>query len=333
MLVSAGCDKSTTPEPTAEPAAEAEAETETEAEAEPTAEEKEAAERAERLAKRFAELDEARDAEAARWTDEMKADAKTLAESKFRSTKKALPKILAGSHRSEKNVARDAMRHPKETITFFGITPKMTVVEAGPGAGWYTEILAPLLAAQGKLVVDTADPDGPETEGSTFYGRRLKYFLESNSDLYGKVETIVSGSENAPYGAAESADAVLIFRGLHGNVRRGDGSFEEKIAAAHKTLKAGGILGIVQHRAAEGADVKEAAEKGYVGQAWMIENVEKAGFKLADKSEVNANEKDTHDHPEGVWSLPPTLTHGDEDRAKYEAIGESDRMTLRFEKQ
>lgn len=336
-LMAPGCEKTTAPEPAQTETDTAQAETETEAEAEaeaePTEEEIKAAEeaaRAERLKQRFAELEKAREAEAARWTDDMRADAKKLAGTKFKSTKSALPKILKGSHRKPGNADRDAARHPAETLTFFGIKPTMTVVEVGPGGGWYTELLAPLLAAKGKLVVDAPNPDGPETEGATFYGRRVKYFLDSSPELYGKVELITADSENAPYGPAGSADAVLVIRGLHGNAR--SGSLDKKLTDIFAVLKPGGTFGVVQHRAAEGADPMKAAEQGYLPEAWLIEKIEAAGFKLDEKSEINANPKDTHDHPEGVWTLPPTLALGDKDKDKYVEIGESDRMTLRFKK-
>ena len=340
LLVAPACEKSetsTTPEPveqadTATDEADAEADAAAAAEAEAKAkEEAEKAAAEKRMAERYASLDAAVAAEQARWTDEMRAEAKKLAETKYKDTKKALKKILAGSHRAPGNAERDQYRHPAETLAFFGIKPTMTVVEVGPGAGWYTELLAPLLAAKGKLVIDSPDPNGDRMVGSTFYGVRIKAKLDSSPELYGKVEPHY-GSESKPFdiGEAGSADAVLIIRGLHGNAR--SGSLGDKLAVVHETLKPGGTLGIVQHRAAEGADPMESAKAGYLPQAWLIEQVEAAGFKLEETSEVNANANDTRDYPEGVWTLPPGLALGDKDKDKYVAIGESDRMTLRFKK-
>lgn len=335
-FIAPACEKTTAPEPAPAPAATTETTPEEDeaAKAEAEAAEKAAAEeaaRAEKAKQRLASLEEDREAEAARWTDEMRAAAKKLAETKHKTTKAGLQKIVKGTHRRPGNAERDAARHPVETLTFLGIKPTMTVVEAGPGAGWYTELLAPLLAAKGKLVVDAADPDGPETEGSTYYGRRVKYFIESAPELYGKVEMLIAGkSENAPYGPAESADAVLVIRGLHGTAR--SGKLGERLADFHAVLKPGGILGVVQHRAAEGADWEQTAPQGYLPQAWLVEQIEAAGFELEEASEINANPKDTHEWEQGVWTLPPTLALGDTDRDKYVEIGESDRMTLRFRK-
>jgi predicted methyltransferase len=286
--------------------------------------------KAARLAKRFEELEAKKAEDAKRWTDEMKAEAKKLVDADHKDAGTAIAAILAGGHRHPDNVARDGHRHPAETLAFFGIKQDMTVVEVGPGAGWYSEILAPLLAKKGKHVVNNGDANGPETEGGTFYARRFQYFLDQNADLYGKVVQEHPKDGELNLGAADSADAVLIIRGLHGHARRG--TLDKTLDTVHSTLKTGGILGVVQHRAAEGADVKESAPAGYVPQAWLVEQIEAKGFKLEESSELNANPKDTRDHAEGVWTLPPTLALGDEDADKYKAIGESDRMTLRFVK-
>ena len=311
--------------------------TQTEAEATADGENNEAAEmseeeaRAAKLAQRFADLEEAKKAEAARWTDEMKAAAKALVEADYKNASEAIAAILAGTHRNPENVARDAYRHPAETLAFFKLEQNMTVVEMGPGGGWYTEILAPFLAKKGKLMVNNGDPNGPEDEGGTFYARRFQYFVESNPDLYGKIEQHRPGEGGAlNLGPAESADAVLVIRGLHGITRRGE--LDATLDVVHSTLKKGGTFGVIQHRAADDADVTKTAEDGYIPQPWLVAAIEAKGFKLEEASEINANANDTHDHPEGVWTLPPTLALGDQDADKYKAIGESDRMTLRFTK-
>jgi predicted methyltransferase len=230
-----------------------------------------------------------------------------------------LKAAVAADNRLVGNVARDAARHPYETLSFFGIKPTDTVVELAPGGGWYTEILAPYLRDAGRLYA----ADG----GSA----RFKAKMESMG-VYGKV-TITSFNpakgqfDIAPPG---SVDAVLTFRNVH-NWMNG-GTAQAVFDAAFKALKSGGVLGVEEHRlpAARAQDPK--AGNGYVHEAAVIKFAEAAGFKLAGRSEVNANPKDTADHPEGVWTLPPTYALKDKDRAKYQAIGESDRMTLKFVK-
>ncbi len=232
---------------------------------------------------------------------------------------------IDGSHRSDENRARDPYRHPAETLAFFGLEPTMTVVEMAPGGGWYTEILAPTLKGQGKLFA--AIPDPAESE----YGERFMTFLQSEPELYSEVEPVIfMPPERASLGPDGSADMVVTFRSTHGWINRGQAA--DVYAAMFRVLKPGGILGVVQHRADEGADPAVTAEDGYVPEAYVIGLAEAAGFVLEEKSELNANPRDDHDHPEGVWTLPPTLRLGDEGREEYEAIGESDRMTLRFRK-
>lgn len=283
------------------------------------------------IQKRLKALETATAEETARWTDELKASAKALVSSDATTTEEMLDKIIASQHRRPGNAARDTSRHPKETLQFFGIDPDMTVIEVGPGAGWYTELLAPLLAKKGLLVVNSSDPEGPETESSIYYSRRTRDFLASNADLYGKVEVVIPSKPGEfELGKESYADAVLIVRGLHGAARRGE--LAVTLKEVSRVLKPGGILGIVQHRGTEGADLVKSAAHGYVAQGWLTKQVEAAGFSSVGASELNGNVKDNHEHPEGVWTLPPTLTLGDQDKKKYEAVGESDRMTLKFQK-
>ena len=291
---------------------------------------KEAEERKARMAKRFAEIDEWKAAEKTRWTDEIEAGVAKLVASEA-SAADALTALIASPHRLPKNVARDQYRHPAETLAFFGIEPSMTVIEVGPGWGWYTELLAPMLANKGKLIVTDFDPDGPEDKGRTIYGRRFQAFRQRSEAAYGKIERVVQGEDKdldlAPKG---EADVVFIVRGMHGWVNRD--VVDANLKEVSDALKPGGIAAVVQHRAKAGTDAKETAKQGYLPQAFVVEQFEKAGFTLVEASEVNANPKDTTDHPEGVWTLPPTLALGDTDKDKYEGIGESDRMTLRFQK-
>lgn len=235
-----------------------------------------------------------------------------------------------GEHRSEKNIVRNEYRHPVETLTFFGIEPDMTVVELWPGGGWYTEVLAPTLT-DGQLVAASFAPKPDEPEH--YRNRIYKSYEEklAGSDVYSNVELgMLQPGEKVAIGEPGSADMVVTFRNFHSFIS--SGIEDEILAESYKVLKPGGILGVVQHRAPEGADVTETVEKGYVPEAYVIEKAKEAGFELVEKSEVNANPKDTKDYAEGVWTLPPSYRLGDKDRAKYEAIGESDRMTLKFRK-
>jgi predicted methyltransferase len=261
---------------------------------------------------------------------------------------KLLSDILAGDHRDAKNPPRDEYRHPIETLTFFGIQQNHTVVELWAGGGWYTEVLAPLLRDEGRLIVAQYSKTGPEDSYRPRVAKKFEEKLQAHADVYDKVE-VVEIPEELPFelAAEGSVDMVLTFRNSHGWFRKDE---QEKVyGMAFKALKPGGVFGVVQHRAnADVADPKASAEKGYVPEAAVISAAEAAGFQLAEKSEINANPKDTKDHPEGVWSLPPSLDVGDavkkdapeeekakakeEAKAKYGPIGESDRMTLKFVK-
>ncbi len=277
-----------------------------------------------------AKFEQDKQAELARWTPEMHASAKALATKVFPTGHAAIKAALAGSHRRPGNADRDKYRHPLETLDFFGFKPTMTVVEFAPGEGWYTELLAPALAKRGKLYLPTSDPNGPADQRSTLNGQRFRAFLDTSPELYGNAQTIVVNNAAPQLGLDSVADMVLLVREIHGfyNMK----TLGPWLAEAWKALKPGGVLGVVQHRAPAGANPADTAKNGYVDQGWVIAQIEAAGFKLAGKSEVNANPKDTKDYPEGVWSLPPTYREKDTNRAKYAAIGESDRMTLKFVK-
>jgi predicted methyltransferase len=311
-------------DPTATPPADKEAQEKTAAEAK--------RKEAERAAAAMAELEANTAAEQKRWTPKMEKKVAALVKKDFKTAKAALRTILKSEHRVPGNAARDIYRHPIETLTFFGIRPDMTVVELGIGEGWYTELLAPLLARRGKLIAVSYDPAGPPESMRTVYGQRLARFLQKSPALFGKVQAVaIAPPEQIELGAPGSADMVVAIREMHGWQRRGD--MDAYLAAVHAVLKEGGVFGVVQHRAASGADVAVTVEKGYLPETWLIEKVESAGFQLAEKSEINANPKDTKDYPGGVWTLPPNLSAvAEADVAKYKSIGESDRMTLRFVK-
>ena len=302
-----------------------------EAEAAAKAESDKKAARTAAVATALAELETENATEAARWTPALRKQASDLAAKAHKDTASGLKAILASPHRAPGHAARDAYRHPTETLTFFGLKPTMTVVELGAGGGWYTELLAPLLARRGKLVVAGPSPSGAADEMSTVYGKRLAAMVAGAPELYGKVQVAaLSPPDQLELVPAGTADLVIAMREMHG--LQGRGQFDAYVAAVHAALRDGGTFGVVQHRAPAGARVEDTASKGYLPEAWVIERVQAAGFKLAAKSEINANPKDTKDYERGVWTLPPNFAAGEVDKAKYAAIGESDRMTLRFTK-
>ena len=298
---------------------------------EPTPEEKKKAEAAKHLEEDRAQWQESYKAELSRWTPEMHKAAGTLAAKAYPSLGAALKASLAGPQRRPHDAERDGWRHPKETLEFFGVRPNMTVLEVGPGEGWYTEILAPMLSARGKLIDTNNDPNGPPDSRGTFYGQRFKAFLDSAPEVYGKVQTVVVDGKAPKLPLDGTVDEVLLMREVHGMVAQG--TLDAWLGEIHHALKKNGVLGIEEHRGVAGADPVESAKKGYVPEKWLVDHIESMGFKLAGKSEINANPKDTKDYAEGVWTLPPTLELGDKDREKYVAIGESDRMTLKFVRQ
>ena len=244
----------------------------------------------------------------------------------------ALQQVLAGSWRDPANTARDAWRHPEQTLGFFQIQPSMRVIEITPGGGWYTEILAPWLAPQGQYVGALIDPASSSSERARSYysesNQKLRDKLAAQPDQYGKAELVEFSLTEPRFGEPASADAVLTFRNVHNWINAGaaPGMFKGFFAV----LKPGGVLGVVEHRA--NSDVPEGDRSGYMSEQQVIAMATAAGFVLEEKSEINANPADTKDHPNGVWTLPPGNRHDEADRAKYQAIGESDRMTLRFRK-
>jgi predicted methyltransferase len=243
---------------------------------------------------------------------------------------------VAGEWRLPADKARDAWRHPVESLTFWGLKPGMTVVELWPGAGWYTDILAPFLdATKGKLYVANLEPTDPQVvEVVDAYKRKLT----DNRKIYGNVEVTAFGPTSEALAPAGSADLVLFLRNLHNWMAAGiaDKAFKDAFAV----LKPGGILGIEEHRGVSGAVQDPLAADGYVQQDYAIKLATEAGFKLVAASEINANPKDDKKHPFGVWTLPPTRLSAprgqppqdDFDHSKYDAIGESDRMTLKLVK-
>jgi predicted methyltransferase len=247
-----------------------------------------------------------------------------------------LDEAIVGAHRSPEERARDQYRHPKETLLFFGLEPNMTVIEVWPGGGWYANILAPVLKRGGGVYVAAGlDPESGARAREAVDAFRRK--MESDPDLYGDVVITVLGEgvKMAPEGGA---DLVLTFRNVHNWLAAGTG--EAHFKAFYDVLKPGGVLGVVEHRAPPDASPESEIATGYVREETVKSLALGAGFDFEAASEINANPKDTKDHPFGVWTLPPTsrtsAVRGVEDpafdRAKYLAIGESDRMTLKFRK-
>ena len=250
----------------------------------------------------------------------------------------AIAAAMRGSHRILGAADRDQYRHPVETLAFFGFTPTMTVLDVGPGwrgqgLGYYTELLAPVLAKDGLYLATNREPPSTAPEPSTdhwtaYEGVRFDELLRVAPERYGKVQVI-----RVDYGAPKvsldgKADLVLLMREVH--MMKNWGTLDTWLREIHRALKPNGILGVEDHRAAPGTDPDKGGATGYLPEAWVIAKVEAAGFKLVARSEINANPMDTRDHPKGAWTLPPELALGDVDRDKYLAIGESDRMTLKF---
>ena len=250
----------------------------------------------------------------------------------------ALTAAVAGAQRTAENTARDGARHPIETLAFWGLKPKQTVIEISPGGGYWIEILAPYAKATGgKYLAGVADLDNPRISEGAKKGRAAFEAKYADTAKYGAVGYANFGMTSKPLGEPGSADMVITARNIH-NWMWQPGMLDKALADFHAVLKPGGVLAVEEHRADPRPQVADARD-GYVATASVIAAAEKAGFKLAGASEVNANPKDTKDHPFGVWTLPPSRWTGPNgkadpafDRTRYDAIGESDRMTLRFVK-
>jgi predicted methyltransferase len=244
----------------------------------------------------------------------------------------SLDSAIAGPQRSDKARARDVYRHPRDTLLFFDLDPAQTVLEIAPGGGWYTDILAPYLHDAGQLyevqyLSTSADLAAEDNETDAGYRRKLA----DAPAIYGKVVVgTLHAGQFMGFDAHDRFDRVLTFRNIHNWIK--DGQVDANLRAFYNALKHGGELGVEEHRARPGTSVQQMIDSGYVTEAFVIEHMQAAGFELVASSEINANPKDTKDHPHGVWSLPPTYEGGDVDRSRYAAIGESDRMTLKFVK-
>ncbi len=250
--------------------------------------------------------------------------ASPIAVAKSEKNSSVLAAAIAAPHRSEANRARDKYRHPAQTLTFFGVKSSHIVIELWPSSGWYTEILAPYLAASGKLTVATPDDRRSEI---------IKKRMVLNPDVFAKTAIATFPAKDGMAGVAPgSADVVLTFRNVHNWRFGGTDAAQSAFNQIYAMLKPGGVLGLVEHRLPEAMDSAKEEKSGYMKRSSIIAYAAKAGFKLVGESNINANPKDTHDWPDGVWTLPPNYRLGDKDRAKYAAIGESDRMTLKFMK-
>ncbi|HEY2677327.1 MAG TPA: hypothetical protein VGI65_10175 [Steroidobacteraceae bacterium] len=239
----------------------------------------------------------------------------------------ALATAVASPARSANAVARDKVRHPVEELTFFGLSPAMTVVELWPGGGYWTDILGPYLAKAGRYYVALPAPGNAEEDAGV---ARFKERINKEKERLGTIQWTTLGNGQFDIAPPGSADLVLTFRNLHNWME--DGYADQALAACFKALKPGGILGIEAHRGRADVPQDPLAKSGYVRQDYAIALAKKAGFVLVGSSEINANPRDTKDWPGGVWTLPPTLTLGDKDRAKYMAIGEADNFVLKFQK-
>lgn len=240
----------------------------------------------------------------------------------------ALVKAIADPARTPKFASRDPSRHPAEELTFFGLTPKMTVVEVWPGGGYWTEILGPYLKTSGHYIaaVTVSGESEEEDKGTAAWRTRM----EAQKEHIGALKISHLGKGHYEVAPPNSVDLIVTFRNLHNWM---DGGYvDEALKGLYTSLKPGGILGVEDHRGLDSKPQDPKAKSGYVRQDYTIELAKKAGFEFVGASEINANPKDTKEYPEGVWTLPPTLALGDKDRAKYVAIGESDNYVLKFRK-
>ncbi len=238
-----------------------------------------------------------------------------------------LQAAIASPERAAANRARDAYRNPEPVLSFFGLRDDMAVLEIYPGAGWWTEILAPYLDARGTYHAAAAVPT---TDEGRAFRRAFEAKLAADRARFGKVKIVDFAADGGDIVPPGSVDMVLTFRNLHNWVARG--TEDAVLKSFFRALKPGGTLGLVDHRASNAVPQDPKAKNGYVREDHAIALAERAGFKYVGRSDVKSNPKDTKDYPEGVWTLPPTLRLKDKDRAKYEAIGESDRFVLKFTK-
>ena len=241
-----------------------------------------------------------------------------------------LNEVIQSSNRTPEYALRDKYRNPKETLLFFGINKHMKVIELQPSGGnspggWYTEILAPYLKSDGLLIAAHFNPKESEWRARMRRGfeERIKY----NKD-FNKIQMSVLSMPPVKLSEDNSADMVLTFRNLHNWLK--SGYLKNVFQVSFNALKSGGVFGIVEHRAPESFDISKMKTSGYVSESLAIKLATEVGFVLVDKSEINANIKDKKNHPNGVWTLPPTLKLKEKNKDKYLSIGESDRMTLKF---
>ncbi|MBA2405306.1 MAG: class I SAM-dependent methyltransferase [Bdellovibrionales bacterium] len=238
-----------------------------------------------------------------------------------------IAEAVASNYRTEENTKRDIYRHPFETLAFFGLKPEMNVVEIAPGAGWYMEIIAPLVSQKGKytMAIPTLNP---EKAYQVTNDKLIKDWMAAHPEVSANMSIATYDlPAKSELGPEKSADLVVTFRNVHNWMTLK--AEKEAFKSFFKVLKPGGVLGVVEHRELPNK-YDPLAKSGYVREKDVVRMATRAGFKLVAKSEINANSKDTKNHPEGVWTLPPGLRLGDKDKEKYLAIGESDRMTLKF---
>ncbi len=239
----------------------------------------------------------------------------------------ALIAAVASPTRNPAFVARDAARHPVEELSFFGLTSAMTVVELWPGGGYWTEILGPYLAKRGRYYVALpASGNAEEDKGAARWRARIA----AEKAVMGTIHETTLGSGHYDIAPPNSADLVLTFRNLHNWMY--DGYVDQALSACYRALKPGGIFGIEEHRGRTDRPQDPKAENGYVREDYAIALAKRAGFELIGSSQINANPRDTKDWVDGVWTLPPTLSQGQKDRARYIAVGEADNFVLKFRK-